>query len=105
MVLSFDAMVALVTAFSIVTSLVAQLAKSVLDALKVKYASNAVVLVVAVVVGATGTLLYYENHQIPVNALTSVYLAIMCLLNAGGAMLGYDKVKQMIVQLQDIKKG
>lgn len=104
MVLSFDAMVMLVSAFSIVTSLVTQLTKSLLNTLRVRYASNIVVLVVAVVVGAVGTLLYYENYQIPINALTSVYLAIMCLLNAGGAMLGYDKIKQMLTQLKDIRE-
>lgn len=104
MVLSFDAMVMLVTAFSIVTSLVTQLAKSLLNTLRVRYVSNIVVLAVAVVVGVVGTLLYYENYQIPLNALTSVYLAIMCLLNAGGAMLGYDKIKQMLMQLKDIRE-
>ena len=103
MVLSFDAMVALVTAFSIVTSLLTQLAKAILDVFKAKYASNIVVAVVAVIVGAGGTLLYYVNYQIPLNALTSVYLAIMCLLNCGGAMIGYDKVKQGLTQLKDIK--
>ncbi len=75
----------------------------VLDTCKIRYASNVVVLAVAILVGAGGTLLYYENVQIPLNALTSVYLAIMCLLNCMGAMLGYDKVKQMLIQLKDIK--
>lgn len=102
MVLSFDAMFALVTAFSIVTSLLAQAAKVFLDAIKVKYASNIVVMVVAVLVGTVGTSLYYVNHQIPFNALTSVYLAIMCILNCAGAMVGYDKVRQLITQLKEI---
>ncbi|MCX4341342.1 MAG: hypothetical protein OSJ72_17070 [Lachnospiraceae bacterium] len=105
MVLSFDAMFALVTAFSIVTSLLTQTAKVFLDALKVEYASNIVVMVVAVLVGTAGTSLYYVNYQIPFNALTSVYLAIMCLLNCAGAMVGYDKVRQLITQLKEIRHG
>ena len=59
-------------------------------------------LAVAVIIGAGGTLLYYENYQIPLNALTSVYLAIMCIVNCMGAMLGYDKIKQMIEQLKAV---
>lgn len=103
MVFSFEVALTLVTAFSIVTSVVAQYVKMVLDTMKVRYASNMVVMVVAAVIGAGGTLLYYENYQIPLNALTSVYLAIMCILNCMGAMLGYDKVKQMLEQLKAVR--
>lgn len=103
MVLSFDVMVALVTAMAIATSLLTQLLKSILDACKKQYASNVIVAVVSVLVGGCGTALYYVNYQIPFNALTSVYLAIMCLLNCAGAMVGYDKVKQAITQIRDIR--
>lgn len=105
MVLSFDVMVALVTAMSIATSLLTQLVKNILDTFKKQYASNVIVMVVAVIVGGCGTALYYVNYQIPFNALTSVYLAIMCLLNCAGAMVGYDKVKQGITQIRDIRNA
>ncbi len=103
MVFSFDVMVALITAMSIATSLLTQLLKSIFDAWKKQYASNIIVVAVSVIVGGTGTALYYVNYQIPFNALTSVYLAIMCLLNCAGAMVGYDKVKQAITQIRDIR--
>lgn len=105
MVLSFDVMVALVTAMSIATSLLTQLVKNILDTFKKQYASNVVVMAVSVIVGGVGTALYYVNYQIPFNALTSVYLAIMCLLNCAGAMVGYDKVKQGIIQIRDIRNA
>lgn len=104
MVFSFDVMVALITAFSIITSLLTQLVKKILDTCKRQYASDVVVLIVSVIVGGCGTAVYYVNCQIPFNALTSVYLAIMCLLNCGGAMIGYDKVKQGITQIREIKR-
>ncbi|MBD5631706.1 MAG: hypothetical protein HDP34_00550 [Clostridia bacterium] len=104
MTFSLEVMLALVTVFSIVTSLATQFVKMFLDTLKVSYASNIVVMVVAAVVGAGGTLLYYVNYQIPLNALTSVYLAIMCIMNCMGAMIGYDKVKQMLEQLEAVGK-
>ncbi len=103
MVFSFDAMLALITAFSIITGLLTQFAKKILDTLKMQYASDIVVFIVSVVVGGCGTGLYYVNYQIPFNALTSAYLALMCLLNCVGAMIGYDKVKQMITQISEIK--
>lgn len=103
MTISYEIMLALVTGFSIITSMLTALAKKVLNIFKIKYASNAVVLVVAILVGAGGTMLYYVNAQIPLNALTSVYLAIMCIMNCMGAMLGYDKAKQMIMQLKEIR--
>lgn len=103
MTISYETMLVLVTAFSIITSTLTAFAKMVLDTCKVRYSSNVVVLVVATLVGAGGTLLYYENAQIPLNALTSVYLAIMCIWNCLGAMFGYDKVKQMLKQLKEIK--
>ena len=103
MVISFETALALVTAFSIVTSVATQFVKMVLDTMKVRYASNIVVMVVASIIGAGGVLLYYENYPIPLNALTSVYLAIMCIINCMGAMLGYDKVKQMLEQLRSVR--
>lgn len=103
--MTIEIMMLLVTVFSIITSELTALAKKVLDIFRVKYASNAVVLVVAVIVGAGGTILYYVNAQVPLNALTSVYLALMCVWNCLGAMFGYDKVKQMLVQLKEIRKN
>lgn len=81
------------------TSLLVEGVKKFLDGIKVKYASNILVLVVALVVGCGATALYYVNYQVPFNALNSVYLALMGVANWLGAMVGYDKVKQTIVQI------
>lgn len=89
----------LLTVFATITALVTEAVKKFLDAQKVKYASNIVVLVVAMIVGCGGTAVYYVNYQVPFNALNSVYLALMGIANWVGAMVGYDKVKQAIAQL------
>ena len=70
-----------------------------MDDMKVKYASNIVVLAVALIVGCGGTAIYYVNYQIPFTALNSVYLALIGITNWIGAMVGYDKVKQAISQM------
>ena len=95
-----------VTAFLIIlassaaiTSLLTEGIKKFLDEQKVTYASNILVLAIAVVVGCGATVIYYVNYQIPFSALNSVYLALMGVANWLGATLGYDKVRQTIAQI------
>ena len=68
-----------VTAFLIIlassaaiTSLLTEGIKKFLDEQKVTYASNILVLAIAVVVGCGATIIYYVNYQIPFTALNSV---------------------------------
>lgn len=89
----------LLTAFATITALVVEAVKKFLDSQKIRYASNVVVLVVALIIGCGGTALHYVNYQVPFTALNSVYLALMGLVNWVGAMVGYDKVKQAITQI------
>lgn len=70
-----------------------------MDEQKVTYASNILVLAIAVIVGCGATVIYYVNCQIPFTALNSVYLALMGIANWLGATLGYDKVRQTIAQI------
>ena len=89
----------LLTICATVTSLVSEGVKKLFDDMKVKYASNILVLIVALIIGCGATALYYVNYQVPFTALNSVYLALMGVANWIGAMLGYDKVKQAIAQI------
>lgn len=94
---------ALLMVFAAVTSLLTQGAKMFLDGMKIRYASNIIVLVLSLAIGCGGTALYYVNVQIPFNALTSVYLALMGIANWLVSMLGYDKVKQALMQIDEIR--
>lgn len=82
-----------------VTSLLTEGIKKFLDEQKVTYASNILVLIIAVAVGCGATVLYYINYQVPFTALNSVYLALMGVANWLGATLGYDKIRQTIAQI------
>lgn len=93
----------LLTLFATFTALATEGIKKILDSQKVTYASNVLVLFVALIVGCGGTALYYVNYQVPFTALNSVYLALMGLGNWLGSMVGYDKVKQAVAQLGDCK--
>ena len=84
------------------TALLTEGIKKFLDEMKIPYASNIVVLIVALLIGCGATALYYVNYQVPFNALNSVYLALMGIANWLGAMVGYDKVKQAIEQIKGV---
>ena len=90
----------LLAGFAAITSIATEGIKTLLDGQGVKYVSNVIVLIVALVVGCGGTAIYYVNYQIPFNALNSVYLALMGIANWLSAMVGYDKVKQAIEQIK-----
>lgn len=89
----------LLTGCATVTSILTEGIKKFLDELKITYASNILVLFVALIVGCGATALYYVNYQVPFNALNSVYLALLGIANWLGAMVGYDKVRQAIEQI------
>ena len=90
----------LLTIFAVITSLLTQGVKKFLDGVNVKYASNIVVLIIAVLVGVCGMLIYYTLNGIPFIATNIIYIFLMALSNWLGAMLGYDKIKQAISQIK-----
>lgn len=89
----------ILAACAAITSLLTEGIKKFLDEQKVTYASNVLVLIIAVIIGCGATAIYYVNYSVPFNALNSVYLALMGLANWLGATLGYDKVRQTIAQI------
>lgn len=103
--MTVTAFLILLTICAAVTSLLTEGIKRFLDGTGTAYASNIVVLFVALVVGCGATAIYYVNYQIPFNALNSVYLALMGVANWLGAMLGYDKVKQAVVQIGEKRRA
>lgn len=98
------AFMVILTACAAATSLLTEGIKKLLDGMMVKYASNILVLIVAVIVGCGATAMYYINFKVPFTALNNVYLALMGVANWLGATLGYDKVRQTIAQIKNTNK-
>ena len=90
----------LLTFFSTVTGFVTQAIKKVLDDMGETYATNIVVLFVAVFVGGIGTVAYYYLCGHPWNAHNIASIFLMMGANWLGAMVGYDKIKQAITQIK-----
>lgn len=94
----------ILAACATITSLLTEGIKKFLDEQKVSYASNVLVLFIAIIIGCGATALYYVNYSVPFTALNSVYLALMGIANWLGATLGYDKVLQTIAQIRANKE-
>lgn len=87
----------LLTAYSTASSLLTEALKK---ATKDKVPYNILVLIVALVVGCGGTSIYYIANDIPWTTLNIIYLILMGVANWVGAMVGYDKIKQLISQIK-----
>lgn len=98
--MTFELFIFLLTVFAVSTSLFTQAAKLFLDSLKIRYASNLVVLCVSVFIGGVGTAIAYLFMGIPWTIINIVCLVLMIFANWLVAMLGYDKVMQAIAQLK-----
>ena len=90
----------LLTILSVVTSLCTEAVKKFLTAQKINYAANIVVLVVSVIVGGLGTIVFYLYNGIAWTALNIICILLMIIANWLGAMLGYDKIMQAINQIK-----
>ena len=95
--------ITLLVVLSVAVSLITEAVKDVLESTKVKYSSNIVVLIVALITGAGGTALMYLFMGIAFTLPNIVCMVLMAVAVWVGAMVGYDKVLQMIDQIKNLK--
>jgi hypothetical protein len=98
--MTINAFLVLLTGLATLTSLFTEAVKKLLDESKIKYASNIVVLVSAVVVGGLGMVSFYLLNEIEFILPNIIGIILMVVSNWLVAMLGYDKVVQAIQQLK-----
>ena len=94
--------IALLVILAVCVSLITEAVKRFLDDAGIKYSANIVVLIVAVIVGAGGTALMYLFMGIAFTPPNIVCMVLMAVAVWVGAMVGYDKVIQMIEQLKNL---
>lgn len=95
----------LLTFFSVITSLCTEAVKKVCDSIGATYASNIIALAVAVFVGGAGTAVYYAFNNIEPTLTNMICIFLMMGANWLGSMVGYDKVKQAIIQIGGSQNG
>lgn len=98
--MTINAFLILLAGFSTLTSLVTEGAKSFLDGLKISYASNIVALIASVFVGGVGMTIFHWLHGVTLIVPCIIGTFLMIAANWLVAMVGYDKVKQAILQLK-----
>ena len=91
--------IALLVAFSTMTSLLTEACKKLLNDTTIKYSSNILVVIIACIVGICGTGIYYVLSGINFTLANIICMPLMGLTTAVGSMVGYDKVIQTIKQL------
>ncbi len=95
----------LLTMCSIITSLCTEGIKKFFDFINMQYASNIIALVVAIFVGGVGTRIFYVFNNIEMNSINCICIFLMIGANWIGSMIGYDKVKQAIIQMTGVFKN
>lgn len=95
--------VGLLLILAVVVSLFTEAVKKFMDNVGAKYSANLVVLIVAIIVGVGGTALMYLFMGIAFTPPNIVCMLLMVVAVWVGAMVGYDKVIQMIEQLRNLK--
>lgn len=88
----------LLFAFSAISGLVTEAIKKLADD-KTNLSYNLVALVVALVVGGVGCMLYYQLNSVAFTVNNIIYAVLMGLASGLGSMVSFDKVKQTIIQL------
>ena len=84
--------------FSVATSVFTEAVKMFLDSINKKYVSNVVVLCVSVLVAGLGMGAFYILNDFSFSALNIISIFLMICANWLCAMVGYDKIKQILNQ-------
>lgn len=90
---------------STLTGLTTEAVKHILTALKVNYQANVLSGIVAVILSAAVGIAYVFVAGIGFAAQSIVSIIALAFMSWLSAMIGYDKVVQVIDQFKNIKKG
>ena len=93
----------LMVILAVAVSLITEAVKKFMDEMELKYSSNIVVLSVSTIAGVGGTALMYMFLGIAFTPPNIVCMVLMAVAVWVGAMVGYDKVLQMIEQVKGLK--
>lgn len=96
--MTITAFLILLSAFSVITGLVTEGIKKIAKD-KANLSYNIVALVVALVIGTCGCAIYYRLSDILFSVNNIIYMVLMGLASGLVSMVGFDKVKQAVLQI------
>ncbi len=89
---------------SVATNLTVEGVKKLLDGTNVKYSSNVLAAILSVVIACAICVIYIIMNDIIFSVKIGVEIVILMYLGFLVSTVGYDKVVQMIKQIQSIKE-
>lgn len=92
-------LVASLSVVSIVTSIVVEGVKKVLDKVGLKYSSNLLAVIVSILITIGASIFYVVANEIEVSAMVIAEIVGMAFLSFLTSTIGYDKVVQMLKQV------
>lgn len=88
----------LLSTFSVLSALITEGIKKISND-KANFSWNITATIIALIVGGCGCLVYYKLSEICFTVNNLIYAILMGLSSGLVSMVGYDKVKQAILQL------
>ena len=93
----------LLSAFSVISGLITEgIKKIATDKANLSY--NLVALIVALIVGGVGCGIYYQLNDILFTVNNIIYMILMGFASGLASMVGFDKLKQGLIQCGFIKE-
>ena len=102
MPISFLTMALLIV--SLVTNLTVEGIKNLLNGTKIRYSSNVLAAVIAVLAAGLISAIYLIMNDITITSKIGVEIAVLMYLGFLISTVGYDKVVQMIAQIKTTKE-
>lgn len=89
---------------SVVTNLTVEGIKKLLDTTTIKYSSNVLAAITSAIIACAICVIYLIMNDIAFSLKVGVEIVILIYLGFLTSTVGYDKVVQMIKQIQNIKE-
>lgn len=97
--MSSEFLISVLAIISVLTSLTVEGIKKILDENHKDYASNLLAVIVSVILTVAISVGYMIYCSVPFTAQTAVVMVAMVFLSFLSATVGYDKVRQLLEQL------
>lgn len=95
----------LLSTFAAISGLITEGIKNLIKD-KANLPCNIIAIIVSLIVGIVGCIVYYLLNDVPFTVDNIVYMVLMGLASGLVSMVGFDKVKQLIEQITgSTKKG
>lgn len=88
-------------AISVITSLVVQAIKQILDEKGINYSANALASIVSIVLSIFSMIAYVVLENVAFTNSLVIYVIVIIVGSWLCSMLGYDKVKQTLLQIKN----